>query len=115
MSQGFPSPGGGFVLVSGCASHLSFQASAVRPPLVFAHMSPLFGFNLFSPVSGCMSFVFGRDVLHEFVFLVSESSEGLGNGKRTMNSLHPVPSTRCVRCLFHNVYTLFYIITNYTD
>jgi hypothetical protein len=54
-------------------------------------------------------------VLHEFVFLVSESSEGLGNGKRTMNSLHPVPSTRCVRCLFHNVYTLFYIITNYTD
>jgi hypothetical protein len=76
-----PSPGGEFMLVSMYTSHLSFQTSAVKPPLVCTHTSPLFNFNFFSPKSEGMSFLFGRTVLHEFIFLVSNSSESFCNEK----------------------------------
>jgi hypothetical protein len=76
-SQKFPSPGDGFILVNICTSCLSFHTNAVKPSFVFTRTASLFNFNFFGPKSGSMSFLFGRTVPHEFIFLVSKSPESL--------------------------------------
>jgi hypothetical protein len=65
------------MLVNMYTSRLSFQTNAVILPLVFTRMSPLFNFNFLSPKSGCI----GPTVPHEFICLVSKSSESLGDEK----------------------------------
>ena len=66
-SQKFPFLGGGFMLVSTYrpTCRLSFQTNAVKVPLAFTRMSPLFNFNFFSPKSGCV-FLFGdKKIVHK--------------------------------------------------
>jgi hypothetical protein len=68
------------MLASMYTSHLPFRTNAVKPPLVFTCMSPLFNFNFLVQSQG-VSFLFGHTILHEFICLVSKSSESLGNKK----------------------------------
>jgi len=88
------------MLVSMWMSRLSFQANAVKFPLVLTLTSPFVSFSFFGPKSEGMPFLLSRTVSHECILRLSKSSKSLGDeNKLSINSLCPKPSTLQVKCL----------------
>jgi hypothetical protein len=99
-SQKFPSSGGGSMLVSTLTPRLSFQANAVKFPLILTLVSPFVNLSFFGLKSEGTSFLLGLTVLHECIFHFYKSSKSLGDEKKlSINSLCPKPSTLQVKCL----------------
>jgi hypothetical protein len=69
------------MLVSVYTSCLFFQINTVKPPLFLPVLLP-FSVSVFLAQSQGPCVLFGRTVLHEFVYLVSKSSKSLRDKRK---------------------------------